>query len=257
MPYTVQQLADLAGVSVRTLHYYDEIQLLTPERIQRNGYRYYEEKELLKLQQILFFRELDFPLEEIKRILSSPNFDMPEALRDQRRLIELKKNRLSRLTETIDKTIKKINDELMMQDEELYGSFTKKEMDAYTEEARQKWGDSDAFKQSQIRVKQMGKAGLKKVLEASGKLTVEIAGAMKTGINPKSEEVQKLIAKHYDGLRAFYEPNLEIYRGLANMYVADERFKANYEKVAPGLAKFMHDAMLVYADAQEKQQEKK
>ncbi len=251
MSYTVQKLATIAGISVRTLHYYDQVGLLKPSRVKNNGYRYYEESELMKLQQILFFRELDFPLDEIKRILSSPSFDMREALRDQRKLIELKKNRLSKLVKTIDETIKKINKEITMEDKELYGNFSKEEMEKYTEEARKKWGNTDAFKQSEERVKKMGKDGLRKALEAAGKVTVEIAEAMKAGLNAKSKEVQELIAKHYDGLRAFYEPNLEIYRGLASGYIADERFKANYENVAKGLAQFMHDAMIHFADTQE------
>ena len=246
MIYTVKKLATLAGVSVRTLHYYDKVGLLKPDSIQNNGYRIYGEHELMRLQQILFFRELDFPLLEIKRILASPHFDMRQALRDQKKLIELKKKRLDRLVKTIDKTIKKINKEITMDDKELYGNFSKEEMEQYTEEARKKWGNTDAFKQSEERVRKMGKEGLNKVLEASGKLTVEIAYTMKAGLNPESNEVQKLIAKHYDGLRAFYEPNLELYRGLANTYVADERFKINYENVASGLAQFMHDSIIFY-----------
>ncbi|MCC7196981.1 MerR family transcriptional regulator [Candidatus Peregrinibacteria bacterium] len=251
MSYTVQQLANLAGVSVRTLHYYDQIDLLKPSSVQKNGYRYYEETELLTLQQILFFRELEFSLEDIKKIMSSPGFDMKEALLDQRKLIKLRKKRLSRLIKTIDKTILKLNHKIAMKDDELYGNFTKEEMEKYTEEARQKWGHTDAYKQSQERVKKMGKEGLKKVLEESGKLTQEIAAAMKAGEDPKSDKVQVLIARHYDGLRAFYEPNFEMYRGLAEMYVADPRFKANYEKVAVGLAEYLRDGMVYYADVQE------
>ncbi|OGH92571.1 MAG: hypothetical protein A2534_00700 [Candidatus Magasanikbacteria bacterium RIFOXYD2_FULL_39_9] len=124
-------------------------------------------------------------------------------------------------------------------------------MEIYTEEAKQRWGHTEAFKQSQERVKQMGKAGLAKVLEEAGALTQEIAAAMKNGLAPKSEEVQKLITRHYDGLRAFYEPNLQMYRGMAKMYVDDPRFKANYENVAVGLAEYMRDGMLHYANTQE------
>lgn len=248
MSYTVQQLADLAGVSVRTLHYYDEVGLLNPARIQSNGYRHYEEAELLRLQQILFFRELDFSLEEIKRILSSPRFDMKAALRDQKKLIQLKRNRLDGLIKTIDKTIKKINKKINMQDEELYGNFSKEEMDKYAEEAKQKWGHTEAFKQSQERVKKMGKAGLAKIIKEAGELTQEIATAMAKGDDPKSEAVQKLIARHYNGLRAFYEPNLKMYRSMAKMYVDDPRFKANYENVAKGLAEFMKDGMIEFAN---------
>ncbi len=135
-----------------------------------------------------------------------------------------------------------------MEDQELYGNFSKAEMEKYTEEARERWGHTEAFKQSQERVKKMGKAGLAKVLKESSELTQAIAAAMKAGLEPKSDTVQPLIARHYEGLRAFYEPNLEMYTGLANMYVDDPRFKANYEKVAPGLAEFMRDGMLYFVE---------
>lgn len=128
-----------------------------------------------------------------------------------------------------------------------------KTLNQYAEEAKQRWGNTEAYKQSQERVKKMGKEGLEKVLQEAGKLTEGIAVCMQSGEEPTGEMAQKLIARHYDGLRAFYEPTLEIYRGLAEMYVADERFKANYEKVAKGLAEFMRDAMLFFVDAQQKQ----
>ncbi len=122
-------------------------------------------------------------------------------------------------------------------------------MDKYTEEARQRWGDTEAFKQSQIRVKKMGKEGLNQVLKETCKIYEDIVSQMPQG--PESESVQLLMAKHYNSLRAFYEPNLELYRGLADLYIADERFEAFYEKIAVGLAQFMHDAMLHYADVNE------
>lgn len=249
MSYTVKQLADLAGVSVRALHYYDEIGLLSPGRIEDNSYRCYEEQDLLRLQQILFFRELDFSLKDIKQILSSPSFDMREALLDQRSLIELKKKRLEGLIQTIDKTIKKIDMEANMEDKELYGGFTKDEMDKYTEEARGRWGDTEAFRESVSRVKKMGKEGLDQVMAENGMILDEIASQM--SCDPKSEGVQNLIDRHYNSLRAFYEPNLELYRGLADLYVTDERFEAFFENIAEGLAHFMHDAMLHYVDMHE------
>lgn len=251
MSYTVKQLALLASISIRTLHFYDEIGLLKPALVKGNGYRVYEENELLKLQQILFFRELEFSLEEIQMIVDDPKFNMLDALQDHRKSIAIKKRRLDGLLKTIDKTISKVQHKKNMKDEELYGSFTKEEMEKYQEEARKKWGHTDAFKQSQERVKKMGKDGLNEVLKESGKLTEEIASCMKSDEHPESEKVQILIAQHYEGLRAFYEPNLEMYRGLGNMYVADERFKATYEKIAEGLAQFMRDAMIYYCNVKE------
>lgn len=116
----------------------------------------------------------------------------------------------------------------------------------YELEAKEKWGDTLAFKQSEERVKKMGKDGLKKILEKNKNLIEEISVCMKNCDDPKSEKVQKLIEKHYDSLKAFYDPTPEIYRGLAKMYVYDERFKENYESIAAGLSQFMHDAMLEF-----------
>ncbi|MGL5831594.1 MAG: MerR family transcriptional regulator [Candidatus Altimarinota bacterium] len=247
MSYTVQQLAKLAGVSVRTLHHYDQIGLLKPARVEKNGYRKYEERELLQLQQILFFRELDFPLEEVMRVMTAPGFDLKAALNDQRKLIELKKKRLNGLIKTIDKTINKLNQKNQMKDEELYGSFDKDEMNQYAEEAKQRWGHTDAYKQSQERYAKMSKEDLQKLKEDGEKWCAKLATMM--DLDPAGAEVQAMIAEHYNSLRTWYEPNLKMYRGLADMYVADARFTAYYDKHAPGLAKFLQAAMHAYCEA--------
>ncbi|HTM67987.1 MAG TPA: MerR family transcriptional regulator [Candidatus Binatia bacterium] len=247
MSYTVHQLAKLAGVSVRTLHHYDAIGLLTPARAEKNGYRLYGETELLRLQQVLFFRELDFPLAEVRRIIDRPDFDMRAALKDQRKLIELKKKRLDGLMDTIDRTVKRLDRNITMDDKDLYGDFSRQEMDAYAEEAKQRWGHTEAWRQSQERYKKMTKADLARVKDEGDKLMKEIA-ARRTE-DPASTAVQALIARHYAALRTWYEPNLKMYRGLADMYVADPRFAAYYEKYAPGLAQFMRDAMHAFCDA--------
>ncbi len=250
MPYTIAQLAKLAGVSVRTLHHYDRIGLLRPSRSATNGYRTYGDAELLVLQQILFFRELEFPLGDIKRIVTAPGFDMAAALTDQRRLLELKRKRLAGLMRTIDTTLKKLNHKKSMEDKDLYGTFSKEEMDAYTKEAKERWGHTDAWKQSQERTKHWTKADYKRIAEEGAKFMQVVVSHMHE--DPASPAVQELMDQHYNALRTFYEPNLTMYRGLADMYVADARFKAYYEKFAPGLAQFMHDAMYAYCDAQEK-----
>jgi DNA-binding transcriptional MerR regulator len=248
MNYSVQKLAKLASVSVRTLHYYDEIGLLKPVRL-KNGYRQYGENELLRLQQILFFRELDFPLEEIQRIMNSRYFDMSVALHDQRKLLELKKKRLNGLIKTIDKTLTKINLQNNMDDQELYGSFTKDEMDQYAAEAKERWGHTEAYRQSQERTKHFTKDDWKKLKDGMDAFMKKIVATMDKG--PKSPEFQKLISEHYNNLRMFYKPNLKMYRGLAEMYVADPRFTAYYENYAPGLAKVMKEAMIAYCDTHE------
>ncbi len=246
MTYTVQQLATLADITTRTLHHYDAIGLLKPVRNAKNGYRQYGEAELLKLQQIMFFRELEFPLEEIKHILADPHFDLTAALADHRKLIEIKKKRMNDLLKTIDKTIKKINKEKTMHDKELYGGFTKEEYEAYSKEAKERWGDTDAFKQSVGKYEKLTKEERAAMQKAGDDLLKEIVANMSSGA--ESPEVQALIAKHYDGLRFFYEPNPELYRGLANMYVDDPRFAATFKKYHPDLPEFMRDAMHVYCN---------
>jgi DNA-binding transcriptional MerR regulator len=246
MPYTIKQLAKLAGISVRTLHHYDEVGLLKPARAEKNGYRQYDDNDLMRLQQILFFRELEFPLEEVGRIMASPDFDMRAALREHRKLIEMKKKRLTGLITTIDKTIKRLDNEITMKDEELYCTFTKDEMEKYAEEARQRWGHTEAFRQSQERTKKFTKEDWKRFKEGAEIFGKKLASMM--GRDPKGPEFQELVDQHYNALRTFYEPNLELYRGLADLYVNDPRFTAYYEKFAPGLAAFLREGMIAYCE---------
>ena len=250
MSYTVQQLADLAGISVRTLHHYDEIGLLKPSRIKLNGYRSYEETELLSLQQILFFKELKFPLSEIAKIIKDPNFKMETALKDQKKMLELKKKRLDNLTRTIDRTIKKINKQKNMEDKELYEGLSNEKMEEYAKEAKERWGNTEAYKESAKRVAKMSKDQMTKIQKDADALMKEIAENM--DLPPGSEKTQSLIKKHYDGLKIFYEPSAQMYRGLGNMYVSDPRFTAYYDKYAIGLAKYMNDAMSIFSENLEK-----
>lgn len=247
MNYTVQQLAHLSGVTVRTLHHYDEIGLLSPARKGSNGYRQYGEAELLKLQQIMFFRELEFPLKEIETILKNPKFDIATALTDHRKLIELRKKRLNTLLKTIDKTLTKTIHKNSMTDTELYDGFSHEESEKYAEEVQQRWGNTDAYKQSQERVKKLTREDWTRMNVETDSILNEIVSNMSKG--PASIEVQTQIARHYNSLRAFYEPNLELYRGLADMYVADSRFAAYYERYHADLPTFMSDAMHAYCDS--------
>ncbi len=252
MPYTVNKLAKIAGVSVRTLHYYDEVGLLKPSAIQKNGYRVYEEPELLLLQQILFFRELEFSVQEIKRILSSSTFDLRQALRDHRALIELKKKRLSGLIKTIDTTLKKLDQDTPMDDQdmkELYETFGEDTMKQYADEVKQRWGDTDAYKQSMERYSKTTKADLEKYKHDSDVFMKKVAVTMDKGAT--SPEFQALIAEHFKSLSTWYEPNFEMYRGLAKMYVDDPRFTAYYENYRSGLAKVFSEGMMYFIEQNE------
>lgn len=246
MKYSVQQLANLANVTVRTLHHYDKIGLLSPARTESNGYRVYEEAELLRLQQIMFFRELEFPLVEIKAIIESNAFDIQEALTNHRKIIAIKRKRMSDLIATIDKTLQKINTGKIMSDKELYDGFGKEEWEKYTEEAKKLWGARNV-EVSIKKYKALSPEEKQKIQEDGEELLRTIVANMNKGTH--SPEIQKLIAKHYKSLGVFYEPNLELYRGLADLYVDDKRFTAYFDKFHKSLAAFMHDAMIVYCEA--------
>lgn len=249
MTHTVHQLAKLAGVTPRTLRYYDRVGLLSPSHHGKNGYRYYGEKEMIRLQQILFFRELEFPLEDIKRMLNRPDFNVIDALRDQKKLMRLKRDRIDRLLTSIDKTIKTMTDDKNMQGEEMYDAFKDDDVKQYQEEVKQRWGDSDAYTQSMAKVGKMTKAEMDKLKEDGKKFTQSLADAMDK--DAASPEVQALIAQHHAGINFFYECKPSMYRGLGQMYVDDPRFTAYYDKFRPGLAAFVRDAINVYCDRKE------
>lgn len=242
MAYTVQKLGEIAGVSVRTLHYYDEIGLLKPSYIKNNGYRYYEEAELLKLQQIMFFRELDFTLEEIKRILHSPDYDALQALQDQKKILETEIKRLHGLLTTIDKTVKKMNGKVKMDDKELYGSFTKEEVEQYRKEARQKYGNYHD------KTEKMSREELNKLLEDGNVITMKIVELIKNDHKPSDPEIQEQVEKHYVYMNKFWDCDYDAYKGLGHLYVDDERFTKNIDKAHEGLSAFLREAMAFYSD---------
>lgn len=246
MNYTVNKLAKLAGVSVRTLHYYDEFGLLPPAFVVKNGYRYYEEKELLLLQQILFFRELDFSLEKIKRILKSPDFQIEEALRNQRLLLKSRQKRNDKLINTIELTLKRMKNKQKINEEELYDAFQDDDVKQYQEEVQERWGNTEAYKQSKERVSKMTKVKMEKIKKEQEDISKAIAENMEKGI--ESDTIQSLIKRHHKWVSTFYDCPLEMYRNLGKMYIDDIRFAKNYEKVKKGLAIFMRDAIAYYCD---------
>jgi DNA-binding transcriptional MerR regulator len=248
MTYTIHQLAKLAGISIRTLHYYDEIGLLRPSFVRPNGYRIYEEKEVLKLQQILFFKELEFSLDHIMKMMHAKHFSSKEALKDQKKLLAMKKQKIEKLIQTIDTRLK--GGEISMDDTQLFGSFTDVQMEEYKEEAKKRWGNTEAWKQSQQRTKHWTKEDYARIAEEGNKFTSQLATLMDRGI--EDEEVQKMIGKHYEGIQTFYDCSYEMYRGLGQLYVDDGRFTAFYEKFRPGMAKFMQQAIAHYCDMHQK-----
>ncbi len=245
--YTVQELANLAGVSVRTLHHYDHIGLLKPASRNAARYRFYGEAELLRLQQILFFRELDCSLGDIARILDSPGFDAVEALVAHRQELKKRAKRLDVLIQTIDKTIRRLKGEgTEMADEELYGGLSKQQAEAYAEEARRRW-DPKLVDESNARVKKWSREKWAVVNKDLDEILKQLAGLM--GSPVADPEVQSLIVRHHAYLNNFYEVKPEMYRGLGRLYIEDPRFHAYFGKYRAGLAEYLQKAIDAYCDS--------
>lgn len=246
--YTVQKLAKLAGVSVRTLHHYDQIGLLSPSRNEDNGYRVYGQKELARLQQIMLFKELEFPLDQIQQIIDAPTYEPIKALEDQKKILTAKKQRLTRLINTIEQMINAQKRGEHMNDQDMFKPFSMEEMNELQEEAKKRWGESEAWKQSQERTKHWTKEDYKRIAEDGKKFTQKLADVFTAGTPIESDEVQQLIDQHHAGIEVFYDCPLDMYRNLGQMYIDDPRFTAYYDKFAPGLAVFVRDAIFYYCD---------
>ncbi len=244
--FTVKQLSKMAGVTPRTLHHYDDIDLLKPSRVGDNGYRYYGEEALLKLQQILFYRELGFPLDDIKQIMGRHDFDVLGALQSHKDALQKQVSRLNRLLATVDNTIQHIKGEKIMSQKGLFEGFSEEEQEKYALEAEQMY-DPETVRESNRKWKAYS-AEKKKAIMAEGKQIYEdMIAAMPKGAS--SGEVQSLVENWCKHMDYFWTPNLEQLLGLANGYNNDPRFKANFDKMHPQLAEFMLKAVKVYVES--------
>jgi DNA-binding transcriptional MerR regulator len=244
--YTVRQSANMAGVSVRTLHHYDHIGLLKPSARSASGYRLYGTEDLLRLQQILLYRELDLPLEQIRRILDDPGFDPVEALAQHRRTMELQAERLARLLHTIDRTIARLTEvDVSLSDEELYEGLPKEQVERWKREVDERY-DPKLVAESNRRVHAMGKDRWNAVKAEGDAISRRMAELM--GRAPSDPEVQATIARQHAWIENFYPCSAEVFTGLGQLYAENPEFQANYDKVRPGLADFMREAMAYYAE---------
>ena len=235
----IKEFADFTGVSVRTLHYYDEIGLLRPAFVDRaTGYRFYDENSLLRMQEILFYRELDFSLKSIGEILSSPNYDKSKALNEQKQLLTLKKERLERLISAIDGAVK---------GENVMKAFDNSEFEKHKAEAREKWGNTDAYKEHTQRTKDYSQQKWNDLAQGMDRIMAQFAQCMMQQESPDSAQAQELVTALQTHItQNYYHCTKEILAGLGQMYVADERFKSNIDKHADGTAAFIRDAITVY-----------
>jgi DNA-binding transcriptional MerR regulator len=245
MSYTVKQLATLAGVSSRTLHYYDEIGLLKPETVGANGYRYYRQESILRLQQILFYRELGVPLETIGEILARPDFDALQALEAHRKALQHQSERLARLIQTVDDTISHVKGERKMSEKQLLAAFSEEQQDEYAREAEQMY-DPKTVRESNRKWKSYSAEKKQAILEEGQRVYTDLIAAMPKGA--ASPEVQACIARWRENMSYFWTPNLDQLVGLSELYNQDPRFKANFDQMHPQLAEFMRQAVAIYVE---------
>lgn len=239
---TIKEAARLAGVSVRTLHYYDKIGLLCPNAVTEAGYRIYGEVELMRLQQILFFRELGFPLKKIKEIMEKPAFDEREALLKQRELLELKRERLTNLMRLIDKTLKGETD---MSFQEFDASKIEAARQEYAREAEERWGGSAAYRQSKEKTARYGKSDWMRLEAEMGTQFRKFAEHMELSV--EDEKVQALVRDWQQYITAnYYACTKEILAGLGKMYLADKRFTEHINRYGDDLAEFISKAIACY-----------
>ncbi|MET3506173.1 MerR family transcriptional regulator [Halalkalibacter oceani] len=249
MEYTVQKLAHLAGVTGRTIRYYDEIGLLKPARINSSGYRIYGEAEVDKLQQILFYRELEVDLEQIREIVTSPTFNEVKTLKEHRDKLLTKQKQLEALIATVEKTLAAKEGRITMSDREKFEAFKQTLVDEnerkYGEEIRAKYGE-EAVEHSNAKLKGMTQEQYAEMERLGEEVLDVLHEAFLTG-DPAGELAQQAADLHRQWLGFTWASySKEAHTGLAQMYVDDERFTAFYDKKQPGVAAFLRDAIHIY-----------
>lgn len=235
----IKEFAAITGVSVRTLHYYDEIGLLRPAYVDRaTGYRYYDDRSLLRMQEILFYRELDFPLQRIGELLSSPHYNQEQALTEQKQLLILKKERLERLIAAVDSAAK---------GENVMTAFDNRDYEQYREEAAARWGDTAAYREYEKKTASATAADEANRTAQMDGLMAQFAVCMQAGSTPNSAAAQALVKALQEHITAhYYHCTDEILFGLGQMYVADDRFRAHIDRHAAGTAAFICAAIETY-----------
>ncbi|QDA26287.1 MerR family transcriptional regulator [Paenibacillus polymyxa] len=245
MAYTVKEVSNLSGISVRTLHYYDEIGLLKPHHTGNNGYRYYEQEQLLRLQQIMVYRELDLPLSEIGNVLEQTKEQKAEVLQVHRANIEAKVFRLHTLLQTIDETVAHLKGEQTMEPGQMYQGFNPEKQEMYERDLTERYGSQveEKVQESKTATTNWSKEDYLDSQAEADQIHRELAEAMNKGLKHNSAEVQALIRRHLQWVSRFYTPTAEIYSGLGDLYVEHEDFSKMYEGYHSGLAEYLRDGM--------------
>jgi MerR family transcriptional regulator, thiopeptide resistance regulator len=244
-PHTVSQLARLSKVSVRTLHHYDEIGLFRATARTTAGYRLYGPDDLERLQQILFFRELGFPLEEIRRIVSDTTFDVKAALTLQRQLLVEKISHLHRILGAVDRALAAREEDQMPRPatpEEMFEVFGNDSKE-HEPEVQARWGETDAYRESAGRAGKYSKAQWQQIKDEGDQIVIDLAAVMARGIPATAPEATAIAERHRQHVeRWFYPCSPAMHAGLGQMYIQDERFAAFYEGIRVGLTEYVRDA---------------
>jgi DNA-binding transcriptional MerR regulator len=249
--YSVGQVAGFAGVTVRTLHHYDAIGLLVPSERNRAGHRRYSDGDLDRLQQILFYRELGFPLEEVAALLDDPAADPRAHLRRQHELLTARIEQLQKMAAAVQNAMEARKMGINLTPEERFEVFGDKDPEQYAEEAEARWGDTEAYAESQRRAATYTKEDWKRIQAEVDDWGRRYAALVAAGEQPSGEAAMDLAEEHRQHISSYYfEVPYEMHRCFGEMYVSDERFKAFYDAMGPGVAEHLRDAILANADRQ-------
>ncbi len=247
----VGEVAALAGVTVRTLHHYDRIGLLSPSGRTAAGYRRYSAADLDRLHQVLLYRELGFPLEEVATLLDDPSADPAEHLRRQHRLLQDRLERTRAMVAAVEKEMEAMDMGISLTPEERFELFGDWLPEEYEQEAEERWGDTEAWSQSQARTRSYTKDDWVRVKAEGEDVEARMAAALQGGVAPDSPQAMDLAEEARQQIsRNFYDCSPEMHAGIGRMYVEDERFTAHYERRAPGLAQWVSTAVQANAARQ-------
>ncbi|MEU2282320.1 MerR family transcriptional regulator [Streptomyces sp. NPDC013178] len=248
MSYSVGQVAGFAGVTVRTLHHYDDIGLLVPSERSPAGHRRYGDADLDRLQQILFYRELGFPLDEVAALLDDPDADPREHLRRQHELLTARIEKLQKMAAAVEHAMEARTMGINLTPEEKFEVFGDKDPEQYAEEAEQRWGGTEEYAESQRRAASYTKEDWKRMQAEVADWSERYNALMAAGEPPTGEAAMDMAEEHRQHISAwFYECSYDMHRSLGEMYVADERFKAFYDSMRPGLAEHLKEAITANA----------
>ncbi len=255
MAYTVKKLSELSGVTVRTLHFYEELGILKPAYHGSNGYRYYEEKELLQLQQILFFKELGFTLKQIQKVLGRSDFDQLAALHSHRKALKQEWEKIGQLIKTIDKTINHLQGEVQMRDKEIFDGFNiglvtlaKGGESYFSAEAIVLKSVKNPTKSAKD-VEKRGKKFYENITKTAHAIFKELVYCIEKELDPSSDEVQLIIQKHHTFTVQIHDTTQEVYKALAQLYREHPEYRKQLDPFHPKLAEFMAQGMEIFADS--------